>query len=117
MLERRRAMSRTFRWSVPLLALAVLTAGGPGGKAEDQPNARDNGTVSVNEIDRVVYRNMRDVINRGADLYNDGDVSGCYRLWEGALMAVRPLLKHRPGLQKTIGEGFENAEKDPVQWR
>ena len=47
---------------------------------------------------------LRTVINRGADLYNKGEWSGCYRLYEGSLLTVKPLLKHRPALQKAINE-------------
>jgi hypothetical protein len=44
-------------------------------------------------------------------------MAGCYRLYEGALLTVKPMLKHRPELQRAIDEGFVNAERDPLVWR
>jgi hemoglobin len=51
------------------------------------------------------------VINRGADLYNSGDPNGCYRLFQGALMAVGPQLDRHPDLQKLIETGLVDAER------
>jgi hemoglobin len=64
-------------------------------------------------IDQKVYTSLRDVINRGADMYNNGDAAGCYRLFEGALLAVRPLLDHRAELQKSIDAGLASAPGNP----
>jgi hypothetical protein len=56
---------------------------------------------------------LRDVINKGADLYNppNRDHNGCYRLFQGALMAVRPQLENQPGLQKEIDTALSEAER------
>lgn len=55
---------------------------------------------------------LRDVINTGAKLFNDhGDHAGCYRLYQGSLIAVRPFLA--PELQKKIDDGIVAAEKLP----
>lgn len=66
-------------------------------------------------FDRLVVDSLRDVHNRGGALYNDArDFSGCYRMYEGALRTVRPLLVHRPAVQTRIDDGFAKlaAEKD-----
>src|SRR5262249_18553715 len=55
---------------------------------------------------------LRDVINRGADLYNNGDRNGCYRLFQGALMVLRAQVSD-PELQKAIDAGIAEAEQMP----
>src|SRR5437667_126947 len=67
--------------------------------------------------DTAIYNSLRDVINRGADVYNRGDPAGCYRIFEGSLTTLKPLLGHRPDLQKVIGTALANADADPVVWR
>jgi hemoglobin len=59
--------------------------------------------------DKLIFDTLRDVINKGADLYNGGDWNGCYRLYEGALMTLKPALGHRPALQKAIDDGIARA--------
>src|SRR5260370_40212644 len=58
-------------------------------------------------LDEQIFKTLRDVINKGADLYNSGDQNGCYRLYEGALMALQPLLDPRPEMQKAITTGID----------
>lgn len=58
----------------------------------------------------ALYHSLRDVINTGAKMFNEqGDHVGCYRLYHGSLLAVRPFLA--PDLQKSIDKGIANAEK------
>jgi hypothetical protein len=53
---------------------------------------------------------LRDVINTGAKMYNDqGDHAGCYRLYQGSLLSVRPFVA--AALQKNIDDGISKAEK------
>jgi hemoglobin len=68
-------------------------------------------------LDGMIYTNLKEVINHGADLYNSGDWNGCYRLWEGALMTVKPMLAHHGELQKTIDTALTNARQDPMLYR
>jgi hypothetical protein len=93
---------------VCLGAFGILLAGS--GQAQDTKAA----PLDSKAIDTMTFTTLRDVINRGADLYNSGDWAGCYRLYEGALMAIRPLLAHRTEMQKAIGDGLRNAEAEPV---
>ncbi|MFO0803931.1 MAG: hypothetical protein U0791_12525 [Gemmataceae bacterium] len=70
--------------------------------------------VDAKTLDKTVAASLRDVHDRGADLYNQlKDYSGAYRLYEGALLAVKPLLGHRPEVQKAIDEGLAAANKEP----
>ena len=55
---------------------------------------------------------LRDVINTGADLFNmHGDYAGCYRVYQGGLLAIKPFLA--PELQKKIDQTIEKAERLP----
>lgn len=67
--------------------------------------------------DALLYKTLKEVINRGAALYNKGDAAGCYRVFEGSLTTVKPLLDHRPELQKTIDKALTAAQQDPLTWR
>jgi hemoglobin len=84
-----------------------------GGRAQDN----STGPLDRKTVDTMVFNSLRDVINRGADLYNSGDWAGCYRLYEGALRIVKPLLGHRSEMQKAIGDGLTEAEADAVLYR
>lgn len=64
-------------------------------------------------IDRQINESLREVHDRGADLYNNGDVTGGYRMYQGGLVVARAALAHRPGLQKTIADGLTAAERQP----
>jgi hemoglobin len=62
--------------------------------------------------DKQMYDVLREVINTGRELFNkNGDYSGCYRVFQGSLITIKPLLTHRPDLQKTIDKGLVDAEQ------
>jgi hypothetical protein len=63
------------------------------------------------DADKVAVDVLRDVHNRGAELYNAGDPAGAFRLYEGALMAVRPFLAHHKDVQKVIDDGLVEVAK------
>lgn len=64
----------------------------------------------------VADATLKDIHNRGAELYNGGDPAGCYRLYEGALRAVRPFLAQHPAVQADIDrELAEVAKLDGVK--
>jgi hypothetical protein len=53
---------------------------------------------------------LKDVINAGAKMFNEqGDHAGCFRLYQGSLMSVKPFLP--PEMQKSIDAGFASADK------
>ncbi len=74
----------------------------PGAAAGAEPPAQ-------NALDKRVDGALLAVIRHGVDLYNGGDRAGCYRLFEGGLLAVHPLLDHRPALQKEIDRARREA--------
>lgn len=99
-------MFTAFRWGQLLLAASLLVTGSTSPAMADEKAGADK-TAG----DQKVFEVLRDIINRGADLYNapNNDHAGCYRLFQGALMTVRPQLD--PDLQKVIDAGLTNAEK------
>jgi hypothetical protein len=103
---------RPGRWPT-FLALLALTAAVRAGDPPDKTRM----PAENKALDDRVFSTLREVINRGADLYNKGDHAACYRLYEGSLMTLQPFLEHRPELQKVIAAGFASAERDPLTWR
>src|SRR5262249_33247552 len=92
-----------------LACLAALVVTAPVAAAEG-PDAMPLDRAA---LDQQIYKSLRDVINKGADLYNNGDQNGCYRLYEGAVLALQPLPDNRPEIQKAIIAGVENARRNP----
>jgi hypothetical protein len=82
------------------LGIALESAGGA--VAQEPPKEK---TFEQNlEIGLVT------VINEGATIYNNqGDWAGCYRLYEGALRAIQPILGKYPELQKSITAALAEA--------
>jgi hemoglobin len=76
--------------------------------------AQNNGAAkaqSQKPLDKQIRALLPKVINAGADLFNEGDRAGCYRLYEGSLLTLRPLLEHHPDLQQAIDAAFADADK------
>ncbi|HTU91735.1 MAG TPA: hypothetical protein VMF69_16750 [Gemmataceae bacterium] len=94
--------------------LAALLLAGIVGAQDKKPAGKPLDRAA---LDEAVYQSLRGIIDHGADLYNQGDWNGCYRLWEGALMSLKPLLDHRPKLQKAIDDGLAKARQDAVLWQ
>lgn len=78
-------------------------------RAADPPAA--SAPVSTAELDRLAVEVLKDLHNRGADLYNAADAGGALRLYEGALRSVGPFLAHRPKVQAAIADGLTDAFK------
>jgi hemoglobin len=93
------------------LAGSVLT-----GAVRAQDMKPTEKSLDLTRAEETIYKNLRGVIDHGANLYNQGDWNGCYRLWEGALMTLKPLLDHRSKLQAAIDTGIGEARKDPSLW-
>ncbi len=97
-------MIRVHRWRLgALLALAVAGLMPLAGRAADDKPA----------LDRTISDTLKDIHNRGVDLYNASDVAGAYRMFQGALLMARPLLAERPEAQKAIDSGLQKAEQNP----
>jgi hemoglobin len=109
--ERRGIMWRVTRWRQVLAPACLLVAAwaGPVLAQDTKPGAAAKEPSQEQRISDA----LRDVINRGADLYNSGDHSGCYRLFQGSLMTVRAQLTSYPALLKEIANGMAEAEQRP----
>ncbi len=70
--------------------------------------------LSGREIDKQLFDVLKDVHNRGADLYNAGSPADCYRLFQGSLQTARAALAHRPAEQKFIDDEMARVEKLPT---
>jgi hypothetical protein len=99
------------RFRVGLLAGIMLIVGSLQSWAEGDKSA------TPASVDAAIYESLKVVINTGADLYNAGDWAGCFRLYQGALLAVRDLLAHKPELQKMIRDRLAAVKDEPLQWR
>src|SRR5258707_9920404 len=90
-----------------LAALLLLT--GATVFAADPPAA-----IDAKVLDKSIVASLRGIHDRGADLYNlSKDYPAAYRLYEGSLLTVKPLLAHRPDVQRTIDDGLATAGKEP----
>jgi hemoglobin len=63
-----------------------------------------------------LYEGLREIINRGAELYNRGDPNGCYRLFEGALRAFRTDFGADQDVVRQINAGLADAERRPYAY-
>src|SRR5947208_2842486 len=104
---RKESAMSSWKWSGAMAAatLMLLSIAGSFPAQEKQPVAGKHDAALLREA-------LRDVINTGADLFNKyGDQAGCYRLYQGALLAVKPFLA--PGVQAEIDTAIAEAEKLP----
>ncbi|MSR53687.1 MAG: carboxypeptidase regulatory-like domain-containing protein [Gemmataceae bacterium] len=63
-------------------------------------------------LDKQISEALRDVHDRGADLYNGGEIAGGYRIYQGGLVVAKGLLGHRPEVQKLISTGLAKADRE-----
>jgi hypothetical protein len=111
-------MHRRLLWVGPPLLAAGILLFALLGHLPAQDARPGSGAGDRAELDRKVAASLRDVIERGRHLYNgERDYTGCYRIFEGGLLAVMPLLDHRPELQKEIYAGLAQAERISVAWQ
>jgi len=87
---------------------AVLVVGLVGAVATADAPAADKAAQ-----DKALFDALKEMHNRAADLYNQGDANGSYRMFQGGLLLARPLLAHRPDVQKVLDEGMQEADRLP----
>jgi hypothetical protein len=63
------------------------------------------------DVDDLLYFSLRDVHDRGAELFNAGDHSGAYRMFQGGLIVAKSALDHRPSTQKKIADGLKEVDE------
>ena len=75
-------------------------------------SAQDQAPPTPKHDNQVLRDTLKEVINTGAELFNkSGDHAGCYRLYQGALLAIKPFLGGE--MQKEIEGSLTEAEKLP----
>jgi hemoglobin len=72
-----------------------------------------DGTVSTQDLDSRVDQAIFRTISIGAPLYNQGDPAGCYRLYQGALFVIEPMLGHRADLRQEVTKSLRDVEALP----
>lgn len=87
----------------PSALVLLLALAGP--LAADDHTTRTTRTVT----DRQIIDTLRDIHNLGADLFNRGDPSGCYHLFQGSLVTVKPLLPDE--LKQAVDEALTAAAR------
>jgi hemoglobin len=78
-----------------VLALTLLGATVSLARADDKP-------VDRAEIDKRVVAVVYEAAVAGTNLFNAGNHEGCYRLYQGTVNALVPMLDHRAKLQSTV---------------
>ena len=78
------------RWGGPLvLAMSFLLT-------STTTNAVADEKAEQKALNAAIRKSLFDVTDSAVKTHNDGDVNGGYRLYQGGLIAVLPLLSHRP---------------------
>src|SRR5262245_15446717 len=87
------------------IVLAVLILIGAGGltRADDKP-------VDRADLDKRIVMTVYESAVLGTDIFNRGGHAECFRLYQGTLMAVHPMLDHRPKLQASVKAHMEKAK-------
>lgn len=83
-----------------LLGLCCLTA----------ISRADDMKMSTADLDQKLSMIVYETTSQGSDLYNTGKQDACLRLYQGSLMAIVPLLDHRPDLKKMAMEKIDKAK-------
>jgi hemoglobin len=71
-------------------------------------------SLSPRDLDVRIDQSIVRTINIGAPIFNQGDHAGCYRLYQGALLMMEPMLQHRAELRQVVGAGLRDAEVLPT---
>ncbi|MBX9583061.1 MAG: group 1 truncated hemoglobin [Gemmataceae bacterium] len=89
-----------------MIAAAVLAAGGLGlaARADDKPLDRAL-------VDKRAAKAAYDTALLGSELWKAGNYEGCFRLYQGSLMGLRPMLDHRPKLMGSVLEALNRADR------
>ncbi len=96
----------------PLLATAIVLGFAIAARTElPKPVAGATMSITHTDLDRMVLETLKEIHNRGAASYNAGDHAAAFRLYEGAIITVKPFLAHRPKIQSLIAEGIDQVDK------
>ena len=96
-------MSRKFSSSLILVALFALTAGAT---TQEKSKISEQHAALLNQT-------LKEVIDSGAKIFNDnGDHAGCYRMWQGSLMSIRPFVP--ADMKASIDKSLAGAKSSTI---
>jgi hypothetical protein len=99
---RARARARQLGW------LAAIVLGAAAWSLAGPATAQKDGDDKA--FEKSIEETLRKVIDLGANIYNkQSDYNGCFRLYEGALLTLKPVLNKYPELQKAIDNAIDQA--------
>jgi hemoglobin len=78
------------------------------GRGDDKPLSPPG--LERMELDRRIVKAVFDSASLGTEIFNKGNFEGCYRLYQGTLMAVQPLLDQRPKLAQSVKDKLDRAK-------
>ena len=68
--------------------------------------------LSRTDLDKRMSKLVFETVTSGVELYNAGNYEGCYRLYQGTLSAIVPLLDHKPKLAESVASRLAKAKKE-----
>ncbi len=68
--------------------------------------------LSRTDLDKRMSKLVFETVTSGVELYNAGNYEGCYRLYQGTLSAIVPLLDHKPKLAESVASQLAKAKKE-----
>ncbi|WP_435007156.1 group I truncated hemoglobin [Tundrisphaera lichenicola] len=92
-------MIRSKVWSIPFVVTFLASTG-----------VAQESTIASRELDAQIEKSIVQTINVGVPLYNGGDAAGCYRVYQGSLISLGPMLGYRPDLQAAIQKGLAASD-------
>jgi hemoglobin len=87
-----------------LLTVLILTGASTQVRADEKP-------VDRATMDQRVVNAAYEAAFLGTEIFNKGNHEGCYRLYQGTLMALVPMLESRANLQTKVKMRLERATK------
>jgi hemoglobin len=75
-----------------------------------QPARADDKPLERAELDKRAARVAYEAALAGTEMFNKGDHAGCFRLYQGTLQALAPMLDHRPQLAAAVVEKLDKAK-------
>jgi hemoglobin len=82
----------------------LLATAGAVARAEDKP-------INRADLDKKIVGAVYESAVLGTEIFNKGNHEGCYRLYQGTLIGLVPMLDHRSVLQGKVKMRLERATK------
>lgn len=81
--------------------------------ATAMPSQGQDSDAAKKALDGKVNEAVYKTIDTGYKLYNTRDQAGCYRIYQGALSALVPILEYRPELKQAAEAALAESERLP----